>query len=253
VKFQTGIFHKEDAKKLLGIYANQSSSSLSNAFLHSLVNMKNNELNRTYDQLRGSYMDTIEALRLAVDAKDIYTRGHSDRVSYYAVKIGKQMSIPDDQIELLRISGIFHDVGKIGTADDILLKNMSLDMLEYDEIKKHPLKGAHILSAVSMFKGVVDIVKYHHERIDGKGYPEGISGENIPLLSRIIAIADAFDSMVSDRQYRSKLDLEDAKNQLIQGKNTQFDGEVVDQFMYILKDYSQLAKEVSSTYLPNFN
>jgi len=248
-----GTFHKEDAKKLLGIYANQASSSLNNAFLHSLVNMKNNELNKTYDQLRGSYMDTIEALRLAVDAKDIYTRGHSDRVSYYAVKIGEELGISYDELEMLRISGIFHDVGKIGTADDILLKNQSLNIHEYEEIKKHPLKGAHILSAVSMFKGVVDIVKYHHERIDGLGYPEGIRGTRIPLLSRIVSIADAFDSMVSDRQYRSRLALEDAKTQLIQGKDTQFDGKIVDVFLVILKDYEILAQEVSSTYLPSAN
>jgi len=248
---ETGGFHKEDVVKLLGIYANQASSSLNNAFLHSLVNMKNNELNQTYDQLRGSYLDTIEALRLAVDAKDIYTRGHSDRVSYYAVKIGEAKALSEEELEMLRISGIFHDVGKIGTADDILLKNQSLDKIEYEEIKRHSLKGAHILSAVSMFKGVVDVVKYHHERNDGKGYPEGIKGEEIPLLSRIIAVADAFDSMVSDRQYRPKLDLEEAKSQLIQGKNTQFDGNVVDTFIEILKDYDQLAKEVATTYLPN--
>ena len=157
------------------------------------------------------------------------------------------------QTKILRclISGIFHDVGKIGTADDILLKNQSLNIQEYEEIKKHPLKGAHILSAVSMFKGVVDVVKYHHERIDGLGYPEGISGEHIPLLSRIVSVADAFDSMVSDRQYRSRLDLDDAKTQLIQGKDTQFDAQIVDSFLVILKDYDRLAQEVSSTYLPN--
>jgi len=244
-------FHLAEGVKLLEIYANQASSSLNNAFLHSLVNMKNEELNKTYDQLRGSYMDTIEALRLAVDAKDIYTRGHSDRVSYYAVKIGQELGISENEIEMLRISGIFHDVGKIGTADDILLKNQSLDKLEYEEIKKHPLKGAHILSAVSMFKGVVNIVKFHHERIDGLGYPEGIKGDRIPLLSRIIAVADAFDSMISDRHYRPRLALEVAKEQLVQGKNTQFDGEIVDAFIQILKNYDKLAKEVSATYLPN--
>jgi putative nucleotidyltransferase with HDIG domain len=201
-------------------------------------------LNKTYDLLKSRYMDTIEALRLAVDAKDIYTRGHSDRVSYYAVKIGEAMGLPEDDLESLRISGIFHDVGKIGTADDILSKSDILDINEFEEIKKHPLKGAHILSAVSMFKGVVPIVQCHHERIDGRGYPQGLKGDQIPLLSRIISVADAFDAMTSDRQYRSRLNLEGAIRQLEMGMDTQFDGEIVSLFLEKLADFSLIAKEM---------
>ena len=185
-----------DGLKLLEIYSNQAASSINNAFLHSLVNMKNEELNKTYDQLKLRYMDTIEALRLAVDAKDIYTRGHSERVAYYAVKIGEASGMAPKDLETLRISGIFHDVGKIGTADDILLKTDRLDEKELMEIQKHPLKGARILSAVSMFKDVVPIVKCHHERIDGTGYPEGIKKDEIPFLARIISVSDAFDAMM---------------------------------------------------------
>ena len=238
----------EDGLKLLGIYANQAASSLNNAFLHSMVNMKNEELNRTYDMLKTRYMDTIEALRLVVDAKDIYTRGHSDRVAYYATKIGKAIGVGESDLEMLRISGFFHDVGKIGTADDILLKTESLNEREYEEIKKHPLKGAHILSAVSMFKDVVPLVKCHHERVDGRGYPEGLRGDEIPFLARIISVADAFDAMMSDRLYRSKLNLEDAKKQLIGGSGTQFDGEVVNVFIKLLEDYGQMVAEVAATY-----
>jgi putative nucleotidyltransferase with HDIG domain len=234
--------------KLLEIYANQAASSINNAFLHSLVNIKNDELNKTYDQLRERYMDTIEALRMVVDAKDIYTRGHSDRVAYFAVKIGKAFQLSESDLELLRISGIFHDVGKIGTSDDILFKSDKLDDKEYSEIKKHPLKGARILSAVSMFKEVVPIVKCHHERIDGKGYPEGLKGEEIPFLARIIAVADAFDAMMSDRHYRSKLKFAEAKNQLIQGAGTQFDKEIIEKFIEQLSDFNQMVKEVAATY-----
>jgi len=97
------------------------------------------------------------------------------------------------------VGGIFHDIGKIGTADDILFKTDKLSYDEYEEIKKHPLKGAYILSAISMFKDVVPLVKYHHERIDGKGYPEGLKGDEIPFLARILTVADAFDAMMSDR------------------------------------------------------
>jgi len=236
----------EEGIKLLEIYASQAASSLNNAFLHSLVNIKNEELNKTYDLLKTRYMDTIEALRLVVDAKDIYTRGHSDRVAYYAVKIGKAEKFPDKELETLRISGIFHDIGKIGTADDILLKTKSLSDKEFEEIKKHPLKGAHILSAVSMFKDVAPVVKCHHERIDGNGYPEGLSGDRIPFMSRIIAVADAFDAMMSDRLYRSRLNLEQAKAQLLQGSGTQFDGHVVKTFIKLLENNDQIVSEISA-------
>ena len=193
-------------------------------------------------------MDTIETLRLTVDAKDFYTRGHSDRVSYYATKIGEEMGLSNEEIELLKIGGVFHDIGKIGTNDDILLKNSRLDDNEYAEIKKHPIKGANILSAMSMFKEAVPLVKYHHERYDGRGYPEGLAGEEIPLLARIISVADAFDAMTSDRIYRTKMELERAIDQLVQGKNTQFDAKIVDIFLKCLENYDIMQSELADTY-----
>jgi putative nucleotidyltransferase with HDIG domain len=214
-----------------------------------MVNMKNEELNRTYDQLRVRYMDTVEALRVVVDAKDIYTRGHSDRVSYYAVRLGRAMGLPASDIELLRVSGIFHDVGKIGTADDILSKSERLNREEYEEIKKHPMKGAQILSAISMFKNVVPIVQSHHERYDGRGYPLGLQGEAIPKLSRIISVVDAFDAMTSDRQYRTRLDFEHARNQLIQGSGSQFDQAVVAKFLELLDQYDNMLREMDSVHI----
>jgi putative nucleotidyltransferase with HDIG domain len=238
---------------LFEIYSKQAASSMSNAFLHSLVNIKNEELSRTYEMLRSRYMDTIEALRLVVDAKDIYTRGHSDRVGYYAVNIGNALALSQEDMEILRIAGIFHDVGKIGTADDILMKNEKLSPEEYTEIKKHPIKGAHILSAVSMFKDVAPIVRCHHERIDGTGYPDRIRGAKIPMLARIIAVADAFDAMMSDRQYRSRLTLKEAKEQLLLGKDTQFDGKIVDTFIKILDRYGEIEKELEWTFLQNIS
>ncbi len=234
--------------KLLEIYAAQAASSLSNAFLHSLVNIKNEELNRTYEQLRIRYMDTIEALRQVVDAKDEYTRGHSDRVSYYCVKIGKALDLNENELETLRVSGLFHDVGKMGITDDILFKSEKLSVKEYDEIKKHPIKGARILSVISMFKDVVHVVKCHHERIDGKGYPEGLMGQQIPLMARIVSVADAFDAMMSDRHYRSKLDLKTAISQLLGGAGTQFDSQIVYIFVAMLENYAEIEKEIAYTY-----
>ena len=226
--------------KLLQIYARQAGSSINNAFLHSLVNTKNEELNNTYAQLKVRYMDTIEVLRLAVDAKDEYTRGHSDRVAYYSTRIGEQMNLTPDDLEKIRIAGIFHDIGKIGTADDILLKTYSLSEEEYAEVKQHPIKGAMILSAVSMFQDIVPIVRHHHEHIDGTGYPDGIKGNEIELFARIISVADAFDAMMSDRHYRKHLSLEESRRQLVQGSGTQFDKQVVDVFLKLIDEDQEL-------------
>ena len=240
----------EEGLTLLEIYAKQAASAINNAYMHSLINIKNDELSETYAELKQRYMDTIETLRLAVDAKDYYTRGHSDRVAYYAAKMGEALGLSSAEIDLLRIGGIFHDIGKIGTNDDILLKNSRLDDAEYNEIKKHPIKGANILSAMSMFKEVVPLVEYHHERIDGKGYPHGLKGDEIPLLARIISVADAFDAMTSDRVYRTKMDLSQAIEQLERGKDAQFDAKVVDVFVELLKDYPKMKEELASTYAP---
>jgi putative nucleotidyltransferase with HDIG domain len=234
--------------QLLEIYAAHAASSLNNAFLHSLVNMKNEELKSTYEQLRIRYMDTIEALRQVVDAKDEYTRGHSDRVSYYSVLIGKAFGLDEKDLETLRVSGLFHDVGKMGITDDILFKSEKLSVKEYDEIKKHPMKGARILSVISMFKDVVPIVKCHHERIDGMGYPDGLLGIEIPFLARIVSVADAFDAMMSDRHYRSKLDLKSTITQLKEGAGTQFDTQVVEKFIDMLDNFSEIEKEIAYTY-----
>ncbi len=240
----------QEGVALLEIYAKQAAAAINNAYMHSLLNVKNDELVETYAELKQRYMDTIETLRLAVDAKDYYTRGHSDRVSYYATKMGEALGLTDKEIDLLRIGGIFHDIGKIGTNDDILLKNSRLDDDEYNEIKKHPLKGANILSAMSMFKEVVPLVEYHHERIDGRGYPHGLKGDEIPLLARIISVADAFDAMTSDRVYRTKMDLSQAIEQLEKGKGTQFDEKVVDVFEKLLEDFPKMKEELASTYAP---
>lgn len=238
----------EEGKTLIEIYSRQAASSINNAFLHSLINMKKEELDRTYKELKKRYMDTIEALRLTVDAKDYYTRGHSDRVAYYAMKLGRAFNLPEEQIELLRLAGIFHDIGKIGTADGILFKTNKLEYDEYEEIKKHPLKGAYILSAISMFQDVVPLVKYHHERVDGKGYPEGLKGDEIPFLAKILSVADAFDAMTTDRKYRAKLDVDEAVEQFKVNAGTQFDSDVVGMLIKILDNFEEMKKDLDKTF-----
>ena len=245
-------FNADEGIRLLQIYAQQAASSINNAFLHSLVNTKNEELNSTYAQLKIRYMDTIEVLRLAVDAKDEYTRGHSDRVAYYAIKIGKKLGLSDGDLEKLRIAGVFHDIGKIGTADDILLKTESLSKNEYAEVKQHPIKGAMILSAVSMFQDIVPTVRHHHEHVDGSGYPDGLKGDRIGFFARIIAIADAFDAMMSDRHYRRHLSFEQTKQQLVEGSGTQFDANIVDTFLQILQTDTEMMESIrDSLYVTN--
>lgn len=225
--------------QILEVFSNQVASSVSNALLHSILNIKNEELNKTYEVMRTRYEETINTLRLTVDAKDEYTRGHSDRVAEYALKIGKTYEyFSEDDLRLLRVGGIFHDIGKIGTADDILLSDKKLSQGEFEEIKKHPETGASILSALSMFSDIVPIILHHHERIDGTGYPKGLKGEEIPIHARILAVADAFDAMTTNRVYRTKLSLEEAIAQLNKGAGTQFDSDVCRRFIQLLSDDS---------------
>lgn len=241
---EIGTDNLKEAINLLKIYCSIATSSINNAFLHSLINEKNNELSKTYGMLRERYMDTIEALRLVVDAKDIYTRGHSDRVSFYAMIVAKHLNLPEAQVERIRIGGLFHDIGKIGTSDDLLSKKESLTNTEYNEVKLHTLRGAHILSAVSMFNDIVPIIKYHHERLDGTGYPDGIKGDKISLATRIVSVVDAFDAMMSDRQYREKLGINIAKKQLQEGSGSQFDEKIVTSFLTLIEDFDAIEVEL---------
>ena len=153
-----------------------------------LIREINVELKDTYSKLEKAYMESIETLRYTVEAKDSYTRGHSDRVSAYSVLIGEKLGLSEQDINTLRIGGLFHDIGKIGVPDSILLKDSRLTDDEYSEIKNHPSIGAHILSNATIFQDVIPIVKHHHERYDGNGYPGKLKGEDIPYLARIYAI-----------------------------------------------------------------
>ena len=165
----------------------------------------NKQLHDKNEELERAYLDTIGILRQTVEAKDPYTKGHSDRVSEYAVLLGKKLNLPDDDIEKLKIGGLFHDIGKIGIPDSILLKESKLTDEEYTKIKEHPVIGYNILENADMFKNILDIIKYHHERFDGNGYPDGLSGVEIPIHARITAMADSYDAMNSRRIYRNAL------------------------------------------------
>ncbi|WP_114164997.1 HD domain-containing phosphohydrolase [Exiguobacterium sp. TNDT2] len=171
-----------------------------------------------------------------LDARDSYTAGHSERVAAYSVELAQALQLPNEQIELLRKSALLHDIGKIGIRDDVLLKEGKLTDYEFAQIQEHPTIGIHILNQISLPEALQPIlagVRSHHERIDGHGYPDRLSGESIPLFGRIMAIADAYDAMTSDRPYRDGMPVEKALSILESGRGTQWDASFVDVFVQL--------------------
>lgn len=211
------------------VFKINATKQIYNDYISSLQNIQNNELEK-------ERLASIEILRRTVEAKDSYTKGHSDRVSKYSCLIGKKLGLCEEDIELLKIGGLFHDIGKIGIPDNILLKAEKLTDTEYNEIKKHPLIGAHILENSNIFENVIPIVLHHHEKYDGTGYPKKLKGKNIPFLARIVAIADSFDAMTSKRAYRNSLPIDIVKLELKKYSKTQFDPKITEVFLGILEN-----------------
>lgn len=208
----------------------------------------NKELSDTYEKLEKAYLESVQTLRYTVEAKDSYTRGHSDRVSEYSVLLGKYLNLPEETLNTLRIGGLFHDVGKIGVPDSILQKESKLTDNEYSEIKNHPSIGAHILSTATIFHDIIPIVKHHHEKYDGTGYPGRLQGENIPYLARIAAVADSFDAMTSRRTYRDSLPIDVVIAEFRKCKGTQFDPKLADVFLDILENHFDEIKAIQEKY-----
>ena len=178
-------------------------------------------------ETQSTYVGAIRALALALDARDPYTAGHSERVSAISVAIGRELGLPAEELDILRLGALLHDIGKIGISDAVLRKPDGLTPQEFELIKEHPALGARILRTVPFLAHHLPIVELHHERPDGRGYPHGLSGEEIPMLARIVHVADAFDAMTSARAYRPALDHGYAMRELWRCAGTQFDAEVV--------------------------
>jgi len=212
------------------------------------VKSQNEDLVKTNEKLNESYTQLVKALRLAVDARDDYTRGHSDRVAYYARRLAKALGKDETYCEKVYLGGLFHDVGKLNIPDSILLKDSRLTDEEYAVIKTHPLIGYEILSQISYFENMLCMARNHHERWDGKGYPDKLDSDNIPEEARIVSIADSFDAMTSTRHYRKAHDLDFAISELKAGKFTQFDGNMIDVFIKELDDYESMKNELAWTY-----
>lgn len=240
-----GYCEKSDKQDQLLLLIESGMKSISQM---NMIKQINSELKETYDKLEQSYMESIETLRYTVEAKDVYTRGHSDRVSAFSVLIGEKLELSKSDIKLLQIGGLFHDIGKIGVPDRILLKETKLTEEEHLQIKKHPSIGAHILSNATIFEDLIPMVKYHHEKFDGTGYPSNLKGEEIPYLARITAVADTFDAMTSVRPYRTALSLEIVKEEFIKYAGKQFDPNVVKAFLEILNTDYEKIKEIQEKY-----
>ena len=208
----------------------------------------NEQLHDKNEELERAYLDTIGILRQTVEAKDPYTRGHSDRVSEYSVLIGKKLGLDEKTLHILKIGGLFHDIGKIGIPDSILLKESKLSDEEYSQIKNHPMIGVHMLGDAAIFTDILPIVKHHHERYDGRGYPSQLVGEDIPYVARIAAVADTFDAMTSKRSYRDSLPIDVVRSEIERCSGTQFDPNIAKVFLDIMDNDFDSIREIQEKY-----
>jgi putative nucleotidyltransferase with HDIG domain len=184
-----------------------------------------------YQDLKDLLVGLTRSLTTALDAKDSYTFGHSERVARIAVELARELGLEGDELGDIYLAGLLHDVGKIGIRDTVLLKPDVLTPEEREHIKQHVTIGYSILADLKQIRNLLPGVLYHHERYDGTGYPDGLAGDNIPLLARILAVADAYDAMSNARPYRDALPCRKVEEILTKGMNTQWDKQVVEAFM----------------------
>lgn len=220
---QENKYSQDDVDKLTTM-ANHSATVMEVAILHS--------------EKTNLFYQTLTSLAAAIDAKDSYTKGHSEKVTHYATTIGKELGLNRKQMESLKYASLLHDIGKIGIPDAILNKPEKLDDGEFEVIKGHPELSYHIIKDIDFLNDTLDGIRYHHERMDGRGYPKGLQGDQIPLIARILSVADAFDAMTSKRVYSTAKSTELSILELQSCSGTQFDAKVVDAFVNALSDKS---------------
>lgn len=203
--------------------------------LASSFNRMGSNLYKARQTLLNYFYYIAQALIRALEARDHYSKGHSDRVAKYSEEIARKMDLPEKKIELLKNAALLHDIGKLGVREMILDKNVSLTSEDVVTIQKHPIIGEDILKPVSLDKELLAIVRGHHERYDGKGYPDKLKGDEIDILTSIVAVADAYDAMTSHRTYRKNLDKDEAIDQLMENSGLQFNPKVVQAFIEVLE------------------
>lgn len=198
-----------------------------------LFKKKKNELLPNYDPMT---FEVILSLISALEFREPNSAGHAQRVTMYALKIAKQLKLKKQQIENLRYAGLLHDIGKIGIKDSIINKKGKLSKIENEEIKKHTIIAKSILNPILSLKDIIVIIYHHHENWNGTGYPDGKKGLDIPLESRIISVADYYDNSITGKSYYKKLSQREIIQDLIKGKNKQFDANIVDSFIQVLRN-----------------
>ncbi len=199
--------------------------------LKRLVEERTAKLQQAYGDLKKAYLDSVKVLAEAIDAKDPYTRGHSDRVRRMSLRIAVSLGFTEERMEILEYGALLHDIGKIGIKDEILRKPGPLSPEEYRMIQEHPLIGAKIVEGIDFFKDKIAMIRNHHEHFDGKGYPDGLAGEAIPLEARLIAVPDAFDAMASSRPHRGSMPTEHILVEMEKHKGKQFDPRILKIFL----------------------
>jgi putative nucleotidyltransferase with HDIG domain len=212
----------------LGLLVRKASATIKRQAV--ALKARSRELMDSYRRLEVSSLEAIESLNATVDAKDPYTAGHSARVQCIALAVAEELGLAHAQLDAIRFGGLFHDIGKIAVPDSVLTKPGKLDADEYEAIKGHPADGAEIVSHFSRLHDAVPIIRHHHERWDGDGYPDRISGDAIPTEACIVGLADAWDAMTTDRPYRKALTVDDAAAEVRRCRGTQFSPAVVDSF-----------------------
>ncbi len=199
--------------------------------LERLVEERTAEIRQALSVVKKSHMDSVMVLAGAIDAKDPYTRGHSDRVRRMSVRIGMKLGLDEKRLENLVFGALLHDIGKIGIKDEVLQKQGNLNSTEYQYIQEHPLIGVKIVEGIDFFKDKIPMIRNHHEHFDGSGYPDGLVGEAIPLEARTVAVPDAFDAMTSSRPHHEAVPLEEALSEMERGRGKQFDPKILEIFL----------------------
>ncbi|MDP2168524.1 MAG: HD domain-containing phosphohydrolase [Thermodesulfovibrionales bacterium] len=192
------------------------------------------DITESYLELKELFISLVSAMTRTLDAKSKWTKGHSERVAMYAAETAEEMGLDEDETRNIRLAGLLHDIGKIGTSDYLLDKPGRLTDKEFEMVKMHPAQGADILKGIRQMENIIPLIRGHHERIDGRGYPDGLSGDEIPLGARILHVADSFDSMTADRPYRPSPGMEYAVSELKKHSGSQFDAKAVEAFLKLL-------------------
>lgn len=241
--FTAGKKFDEGHRKMLAVLASRAASAIDNARLYSDLRQSNEELRLANQSLEEVFQQTVAGFAQALEETDLYTRGHSERVAVYSEILGRGIGLPDSELRQLIQAGVMHDVGKIGVRYDMLNKPGKLTAEEIAVFRQHPEKGKRILEPVPCLHGLIDGCWCHHEHWDGGGYPRGLSGHNIPLVGRIVAIADAYDAMTSDRAYRRALRHDVAMSEIERCAGTQFDPELADAFSKLITAWRRQMRE----------